>query len=255
MKILTVGKIISRIAIIIATSELVIMLVLGNVPHNMDGGKVLFSHLALLSLLNALMLVLFASPLIYFWVVKPFVDARDAAIANVTLLAHYDPLTQLANRRLIDQNLKTLMAHCFRREMYGALMLIDLDNFKPVNDDFGHDAGDALLIEIATRLTSTMRDEDVVGRIGGDEFVILIDHLDKNELLASEIVLKIAKKLHDRVNKPFEYNGEILQVGSSIGISLFGLERITMKTVYKRADLAMYQAKTSTVKHLVYSEN
>lgn len=254
MQILTIGKIISRIALIIAVVELFIMLVMGDIPHNMQGEKLLFFNIALLSFLNALFLVLFASPLIYFWVVKPFVDERDAAISKITLLAHYDPLTQLANRRLINQNLETIMARCIRRKTYSALILIDLDDFKPVNDNHGHDAGDAILVEVAKRLTSTIRDEDVVGRIGGDEFVVLIDYLDKDEQLAIEKVLIIAEKLNATLYEPLEYAGKILQVDSSIGISLLGMEKATTNTVFKRADVAMYQAKKGGEKYIVFSK-
>ncbi len=254
MKILTVGRIIFRIALIIAAVELFIMLVLGDIPHRMQGEKLLFSHLALLSFLNAVLLVFFASPLIYFWVVKPFADERDAAISKITLLAHHDPLTHLANRRLIDQNLKTTLAHCIRRETYGALILIDLDSFKPINDNHGHDAGDAILIEVAKRLTSIIRDEDVVGRIGGDEFVVLINYLDKDEQIANEKVLIIAEKLNATLSEPLEYAGKTLQVNSSAGISLLGMEKVTIDTVFKRADLAMYQAKKGGKKYIVFSQ-
>lgn len=140
MNILTIGKLTSRIAIIVAVVELFIMLILGNIPHEMEGENMLFSRLLLLSVSNAVLLVIFTSPLIYFWVVKPFIDERDTAIAKISSLAHYDELTNLANRRLINQNLKVLLAHCIRRKIYGALIMIDLDNFKPINDTYGHDA-------------------------------------------------------------------------------------------------------------------
>jgi len=254
MKILTIGKLVSRIAIIIAVVELFIMLILGNIPHEMKGENMLFSGLVLLSISNALLLVIFTSPLIYFWVVKPFIDERDVAIAKISSLAHYDELTNLANRRLINQNLKILLAHCIRREIYGALVMIDLDNFKPINDNYGHDAGDAILVEIANRLTSAMRDEDVVGRIGGDEFVVLIDSLDKNKQIATEKVLQISERFHEIINQPLEYAGETLLVGSSIGIAFLGSENITIDTAFKRADIAMYKAKESNGKHVIFSE-
>jgi len=254
MNILTIRNVVSRIAIIIAVVELFIMLILGNIPHEMEGENLLLSGLVLLSISNALLLVVFASPLIYFWVVKPFIDERDVAIAKISSLAHYDGLTNLANRRLINQNLTILLAHCIRREIYGALVMIDLDNFKPINDNYGHDAGDAILVEIANRLTSAMRDEDVVGRIGGDEFVVLIDSLDKNKQIATEKILQFSERLHDIINQPLEYAGETLSVGSSIGIAFLGLENITIDTAFKRADIAMYKAKKSNEKHTIFSE-
>jgi len=254
MNILTIGKLVSRIAFIIAVVELFIMLILGNIPHEMEGENMLFSGLVLLSISNAFLLVIFTSPLIYFWVVKPFIDERDVAIAKISSLAHYDELTNLANRRLINQNLKILLAHCIRHKVYGALVMIDLDNFKPINDNYGHDAGDVILIEIANRLTSAMRDEDIVGRIGGDEFVVLIASLDKNIQIATEKVLQISERFHDIINQPLEYAGETLLVGSSIGIAFLGSDNLTIDTAFKRADIAMYKAKESNGKHVIFSE-
>lgn len=255
MKTSSVGKIVFKIAVIIAVVESAVMLVIGNIPHHMDGEKLQISYIALLSSLNAVLLVIFAAPLIYFLVVKPFVKQRDKAMAKVTLLAHYDPLTDLANRRLIEQNLRILMAHCARRGIFSALLLIDLDDFKLINDTYGHDAGDAMLIEVSKRLTATLRNEDVVGRIGGDEFVILIDHLDETEINAKAKIAKIADKIHNVINIPLLYKGETLRVGSSIGITLLHTEQITMDAVFKRADMAMYEAKKVAIKHVIFSDD
>ena len=222
------------------------MLVLSNYPYDIDSG--------ILAILDAALLVSIASPLIYIWVVKPYVHGRDDALEKVTLQAHYDPLTQLANRRLINQNLNILIARCIRREFFGAVLLIDLDKFKPINDNYGHDAGDAILVEIARRLSSAMREEDVIGRIGGDEFVVLIDQLDDDEQLAMKKAILIADKLHTIINTPMDLEGKTLQVESSIGISIFGMKNVTRDMVFKRADIAMYQAKKAPDKHVVYSD-
>ena len=254
MEILSVGKVVFRIAIIMAVVELIIMLALVTIPQSINSGEMLINDPATLAFLDAILLVLLSSPLIYIWVVKPYVHERDNALAKVTLQAHYDPLTQLANRRLINQNLNILIARCVRREFIGALLLIDLDKFKPINDTHGHDAGDAMLVEIAKRLLFAMRDEDVVGRIGGDEYVVLIDQLDNKEHLAIEKALLIAEKLQAIVSAPLEYNANILKVDCSIGISVFGKEKVTMDMVFKRADIAMYQAKKSEVKRVVFSD-
>lgn len=247
------GRVIFRIAVIIGVVEILIMLAMVNIPVDIDHGEVLIKNIGLLAIFDAILLVAFSSPLIYLWVVKPYVRERNDALEKVTRLAHYDPLTRLANRRLINQNLNRLIARCIRREIYGALLLIDLDKFKPINDDHGHDAGDAILAEIAKRLVSAMRDEDLVGRIGGDEYVILIDELDENEHLAIEKVNLIADKLRGIIKAPLEFNGRTLQVDCSIGISIFGDENITMNMVLKRADIAMYQAKKTIGKHVVFS--
>ena len=230
------------------------MLVLVSIAYGIDSEQYLILDAGILAFIDATLLVLIASPLIYIWVVKPYVHERDDALTKVTLQAHYDPLTQLANRRLVIQNLNIFIARCFRREFIGALLLIDLDKFKPINDDHGHDAGDAMLVEIAKRLSSAMRDEDVVGRIGGDEYVVLIDQLDNKEHLAIEKALLIAEKLQAIISAPLEYKANILQVDCSIGISVFGKEKVTLDMVFKRADIAMYQAKKSEVKRVVFSD-
>ena len=249
------GIVVFRIAIIIAIVEVIIMLAMVSIPLDIDHGQVLVTNIEVLAILDAILLVALSSPLIYLWVVKPYVNERDDALAKITLQAHYDPLTQLANRRLINQNLNILIARCVRRDIFGALLLVDLDKFKPINDAHGHDAGDAVLIETAKRLTLAMRDEDVVGRIGGDEFVVLIDQLDENEHLAVEKVHLITEKLRNIINAPLEYNGKTLQVDSSIGISILGKDNVTMDAILKKADIAMYQAKKNPEKYVVYSDS
>jgi len=222
------------------------MLILTNYPYDFDSG--------ILAIIDAALLVAVVSPLIYIWVVKPYVHERDDALEKVTLQAHYDPLTQLANRRLINQNINILIARCIRRKYFGAVLLIDLDKFKPINDIYGHDAGDAILVEIAKRLSSAMRDEDVVGRIGGDEYVVLIDQLDDDELLAIKKAILIADKLHSIITAPLDLEGKTLQVESSIGISIFGMKNVNRDLIFKRADIAMYQAKKVPDKYVVYSD-
>jgi diguanylate cyclase (GGDEF)-like protein len=179
-------------------------------------------------------------PAIYIWVIKPFVHARDDALAQISHLALTDPLTQLANRRLISKHLGTIIAGRVRHKDYGAILLIDLDGFKPVNDDHGHDAGDALLVEIAARLRSIVRSEDVAGRLGGDEFVVLIYRLSADERIAHDMALRISENLIRMVNKPFDFNGKILQVGASIGIRLLGFEEMDTVAAMSEADIAMY---------------
>lgn len=250
----SVEKAISRIAIIIAVTELLIMLGFNELFDVTGRDGLIVSDIDLLPFLDALLLVLFAAPLIYFWVVKPFVLERDEAMEKVTLLAHYDPLTELANRRLIHQNLNIMLARCLRRKVYGALLQIDLDKFKPINDTHGHDAGDAMLVAVAQRLSSAVREEDVVGRTGGDEFVVLVDELETDKQSASDAVLNIARKLQSKISAPLAFNENVIQVDSSIGVCLFSTEKLDMDTVFKRADIAMYQAKERAEKHVIYSE-
>jgi diguanylate cyclase (GGDEF)-like protein len=235
VKLLTTKQVVIRIAVIISTAEILIMLVLGAIPHEAST----YSE----AVLDAVLLVVLSTPPIYIWVIKPFVIARDEALAQISHLAHVDPLTQLANRRLLSKHLEKAVAGIVRHKIYGALLLLDLDGFKPINDAHGHDAGDAVLVEIAKRMQSITRSEDIVARLGGDEFVALVSHLDVDERIARDKALRIAKKLIDLVNKPFDFNGKTLHVGASIGIRLLGFEELDTETAIRDTDIAMYRAK------------
>lgn len=237
------GAIVFRIAIIVGLTELLIMLALSTVPHRMHGETMSGLQAALVSLLNPLLLILIASPIIYAWVVKPYVVERDTAQAAVTHLAHYDPLTQVANRRLVNRHLRVALAQCARHGHRGALVVIDLNGFKPINDQHGHDAGDALLVALAARLRTCLRTEDVVGRLGGDEFAVVIGHLDADPDQAIAKARCIAEKLTRVISAPVDHAGRSLQVGASIGISLLERGETDIEAVFKRADEAMYGAK------------
>ena len=171
------------------------------------------------------------------------VREADEALAQINRLAHTDPLTQLPNRRLLIAHLEKLIAGTVRHKVRGAVLLMDLDGFKVINDIYGHDAGDAVLVEISKRLRSNTRPEDSVGRLGGDEFVVLIHHLDANHEVARDIMLRMAEKLIKLVNKPIIFGGTSLIVGASIGIRLFGSEELDTETAIREADVAMYHAK------------
>ncbi len=235
MKELTSAQVIIRIITIIATVELLIMLVLVSTKPDLD--------LYLIAALDVISLTLLSSPLIYFWVIRPFVIARDNAVKTISQMAFNDPLTQLPNRRLIFQLLEKLIATCVRHKTVGALLLLDLDGFKPVNDTYGHDAGDAVLKKVAKRLQANIRAEDIAGRLGGDEFVVLFTQIADNEQSAHQKAVDIALKLQNEINKSFDFKGNILQVNSSIGICLLGSEKIDVESAIKKADTAMYRAK------------
>jgi diguanylate cyclase (GGDEF)-like protein len=224
-----------RIAVIISAAEFLIMLVLEVNPH--EAGR--YSE----AVLDTALLAVLCAPAIYLWVIKPYADARDEALAQISQMANVDPLTQLANRRLLATHLGKAVASIVRHRIYGALLLLDLDRFKPINDAHGHNAGDAVLVEIARRLQSVTRSEDVVSRLGGDEFLVLISHLDVDERAARDRVSLIARKLIKLVNEPIDFHGETLQVGASVGIRLLGFEQLDTETAISEADIAMYRAK------------
>lgn len=143
----------------------------------------------------------------------------------------------------MDQHLRVAVAQCARHGHRGALIMIDLNGFKPINDQYGHDAGDALLVALAARLSTSLRTEDVVGRLGGDEFAVVIGHLDADPDQAIAKAPCIAEKLTRVINLPVEHAGRTLQVGASLGIALQESGETDVQAVYKRADEAMYGAK------------
>ena len=246
MKSLTTKQVIVRIVIIILLAEFVIMMFLGVIPFEVS--------IYLEAVIDLVLLALLSTPLIYLWVIKPFVTARDEALVQISCLAHTDPLTKLPNRRLLSKYLQKFMAGTVRHKFHGAVLLMDLDGFKLINDAHGHDAGDEVLVEIAKRVRSITRSEDVAARLGGDEFVILIHHLGVDEKKAHDIALQIAEKLINLVNKPINYNGTTLNVGASIGIRLLGFEELDTDTVIREADIAMYNAKQAGRGRAVFFE-
>ena len=149
-----------------------------------------------------------------------------------------DPLTGLANRVLIDDRLQQAVDGALRGGRYGALLLLDLDNFKDVNDNLGHPAGDALLRHVAERLTTTLRATDTAGRLGGDEFAIVLPEL--SDLAQAE---RVSRKLLASIQEPVEFDQIRLRTTGSFGISVFPTHGVNRATLFRRADVAMYRAK------------
>jgi diguanylate cyclase (GGDEF)-like protein/PAS domain S-box-containing protein len=181
------------------------------------------------------------------------ITERNAASNEIAHLAFYDSLTDLPNRRLMLDRLGQALASATRRGRHGALMLIDLDNFKLLNDTLGHATGDQLLQEVAGRLRSGMREGDTVARMGGDEFVVLLEELDANDLAAIQAE-HVAAKILLSLAEPYTLNlSEGTKGGnkrthlctSSIGIALFRDQGVSAQELMKRADTAMYQAKAA----------
>ena len=164
--------------------------------------------------------------------------ARKQAEHDLRFVATHDPLTALPNRTMFAERLSQALAQARRYNRRVALLFVDLDGFKNVNDSRGHDVGDALLKEIAVRLRVCLREGDVIGRMGGDEFVVLIEEFQDAEHLAP-----IAQKILDTVARPVTVRGEDCQVTSSIGISAYPQDGRDSQTLLKSADSAMYRAK------------
>lgn len=158
--------------------------------------------------------------------------------SKVTYLASHDPLTGLANRVLFNQQIEKAIASCHRQGNYLAVLFIDLDDFKKVNDGMGHAVGDLLLIEVAARLLTNIRQIDTVARWGGDEFVILLEQLPYEEGI-SEIISNI----FERLSPPYCLKGQTLYVTTSIGISVFPKDGLTAEELLVHADAALFQVK------------
>lgn len=174
-----------------------------------------------------------------------FVDItnRKKSEEEITRLAFYDPLTNLPNRRLFKDRLKQSMTSSSRNGKYSAIVFIDLDNFKNINDTLGHEAGDELLIKLSTRIFTCVRGFDTVARLGGDEFVIILEGLDENEVVASVHAEKIANKILDSMRFDFDIKNNTIYTTCSIGIALYKDFQFSEDELLKRADLAMYESK------------
>lgn len=166
------------------------------------------------------------------------ISAQKATEEKIRHIAHHDPLTDLPNRLYLQISLKQTMLLVRRKEEEAAVMFIDLDRFKVINDSLGHQVGDGLLIEVAHRLKDSVRDSDLVVRLGGDEFVIVLT--DKNAAHASA---HVADKILTALSKPYLVKGINLRTTPSIGISLYPHDGETIELLMKNADTAMYHAK------------
>jgi diguanylate cyclase (GGDEF)-like protein/PAS domain S-box-containing protein len=180
------------------------------------------------------------------------ISERKALEEQARKLAFYDSLTELPNRRLLDDRLAQAIASSKRSGCYCALMFLDLDNFKQLNDLHGHASGDLLLIEVAKRLTNCVREVDTVVRFGGDEFVVLLSQLDTDRGVSTEQAGAVAEKI--RVSLAANYTLNIEQTGqgafalehrcsASIGVVVFASQNAAQADILKWADAAMYRAK------------
>jgi diguanylate cyclase (GGDEF)-like protein/PAS domain S-box-containing protein len=171
------------------------------------------------------------------------ISARKAAEQEIRDLAFFDPLTKLGNRRLLFDRLQQALAGAARSRHHGALLFIDLDHFKALNDSAGHDVGDLMLQEVARRLQACVREGDTVIRQGGDEFVAILPALDAGAGQAAWLAEHIGERVLAALNAPYQLAGQEYFSTPSIGIALFGGENGGVAELMRRADLAMYQAK------------
>lgn len=168
------------------------------------------------------------------------ITSRIESEARFRHLAYHDPLTQLPNRRLLEDRLEHAIRNARRNGQRMALLLIDLDKFKPINDRYGHACGDRVLEAIAGRLRNCVRDTDTVARLGGDEFVVLLPDIE-----AAEDAVAVAEKIHASIGEPITASEYLHCVASSIGISLYPAHGDDVGALLQRADHAMYKSKQS----------
>ncbi|MFT6154350.1 MAG: diguanylate cyclase (GGDEF)-like protein/PAS domain S-box-containing protein [Bermanella sp.] len=176
------------------------------------------------------------------WMARDITERKKNELA-IEKLGFYDPLTDLPNRRLLMDRLQETIKSAKRYKKIAALIFIDLDNFKQVNDTVGHSGGDALLCEIASVLQYTLRDTDTLSRIGGDEFVILLEgHDNTNQLMSSE-AKRVCERIIETLKKPIYIKNKLITVSASLGITLIEGDIITADSILGNADSAMYEAK------------
>lgn len=179
------------------------------------------------------------------------ITRNPQAEAEIHRLAYYDALTQLPNRRLLLDRLSHAMASSSRSGNYGALLFLDLDHFKEINDTRGHDVGDELLVNVAQRLHDTLREGDTisimgsrtVSRLGGDEFVVVLEDLSAKSGEAANQARQVAEKLHETLSQPYVLSSGKLFCTTSIGVTLFYRHDLDADTLLKQADLALFGAK------------
>ncbi len=177
-------------------------------------------------------------------IVQDFTERKNSE-ARINSLAFYDPLTNLPNRRLLMNRLQQALASSSRIGRKGALLLIDLDNFKTLNDTLGHQVGDLLLQQVALRLTTCVREDDTISRLGGDEFVVILENLSQHALEAAAYTEIVGEKILAAINQPCQLVTNKHHYSCSIGAVLFNSNSQTTNELLKQADIAMYQAKKS----------
>ena len=182
------------------------------------------------------------------------ISERKHAEDIMRQMAFNDPLTHLPNRRLLTDRIQQAMAACVRNKQYSAVLFLDIDNFKYINDNYGHDNGDNLLQQIALRLSTGLRESDTVARFGGDEFVIVSERLSNDLETAKHQALLIGIKTLELFDRHFYARDAECTITTSIGVALFNDDSRNVNTIIKQADLAMYQAKAKGRNRVIISE-
>jgi PAS domain S-box/diguanylate cyclase (GGDEF) domain len=184
-----------------------------------------------------------ADRLMYYVINIDDLSERVRTSQRIQALAYYDELTGLANRRRLLEQVNVLFAQAKAQDEVGALLFIDLDHFKDINDSLGHAAGDWVLQQVAERLKPFFHKDDELARLGGDEFVALLPGLSSNPPQAEMHATMLAEQVIEAVSAPYYYSDQVLHLGASVGITLYPTRDQTPGDLLKQADTAMYQAK------------
>lgn len=240
------AQVILRIGLIVGITEYLIMLYFNVTGINPLG--------PLAAIFDAGLLVILGSPSLYFFVVRPYILDREKQHSIVEFLAHHDELTKLCNRRMFDEHLKRCIPALARHGHFGALIYFDLDGFKPINDEYGHEMGDRVLMKLGSRLSKSLRSEEISARIGGDEFILLIGNAGNDRPSARHHAKVLAQRISTLVREPMVIQGVILQVGCSMGVHILTPSTQSPLLAVKAADLAMYQAKHTERGSIVFSD-
>lgn len=182
------------------------------------------------------------------------IEAQKFAEQRIYDLAYYDELTGLVNRRKLLAEIKTAFCDAVCRQCVGALLFIDLDHFKNINDSLGHSVGDWILEQVAKRLGQIVRQGDLLGRLGGDEFVLLLTDLGENPYQAELQANSLAERLISCVSEPYQYGHQMLHLGASVGVSLFPGKEQNEDDLLRQADTAMYKAKSAGRRTVMFFE-
>lgn len=173
------------------------------------------------------------------------ISERKSAEQKIQHLAFFDPLTSLPNRRLLHDRLQQAVMSCSRKGQYAALIFLDLDEFKNVNDLYGHQVGDEMLCQVAGRLKDNLRELDTVARLGGDEFVLLLEELGPLAEEAGAEIEHIGSKLLQALREPYLVNGQAFSNTASLGVVLFNDDRHSADELMQHADMTMYSSKAA----------
>jgi diguanylate cyclase (GGDEF)-like protein/PAS domain S-box-containing protein len=178
----------------------------------------------------------------YIFLSRDITERRNSE-DEIRQLAFYDVLTHLPNRRLLMDRLQTALSHSARTQQFGAILFMDMDRFKTINDTLGHDHGDLMLLEVAKRIQLCLREADTVARLGGDEFVVLLGELDTEVDLATRKSTQVAEKIRSVLAAPYQLNAHERYSSPSIGVCMYLGNEVCAEDLVKNADVAMYQAK------------